>query len=86
MTCGFKWSLMKKRTILGIEVNDAFYGCYSICSSLCPYETISVDASNGKAGIDVGRCQFSRVCYSAYPIRAIETVGVHVLPLHGNRR
>jgi coenzyme F420-reducing hydrogenase delta subunit len=65
---------MKKQTILGIEVNDSFCGRCTICSSLCPYDAISVDPDNGKVEIDTERCQFCGICYSACPVNAIETV------------
>ncbi|MCK5632097.1 4Fe-4S binding protein, partial [Candidatus Bathyarchaeota archaeon] len=65
---------MKKQAVLGIEVNDSFCGRCTICSSLCPYEAISVDPNNGKVEIDTGRCQFCGICYSACPVNAIETI------------
>lgn len=65
---------MSEVSIVGIKLNDNYCGRCSICSSLCPYDAISVDAETGEVTIDVEKCQFCGICYSACPVNAIEIV------------
>lgn len=63
---------MSKTNAVGIEVNDDLCGHCSICSSLCPYEAISVDPTTSDVRLDVEKCQFCGLCYSACPVSAIK--------------
>jgi len=59
---------------VGIKLDDNYCSRCSICRSLCPYESISVDAETGEVKIDVEKCQFCGICYSACPVAAIKMV------------
>ena len=59
---------------VGIKLDDTYCGRCSVCSSLCPYEAISVNPETGEVKIDVEKCQFCGICYSACPVSAIEIV------------
>lgn len=65
---------MSKVDVVGIRLDDTYCGRCSICSSICPYDAISVDAETGEVKIDVEKCQFCGICYSACPVNAIEIV------------
>jgi len=65
---------MSEVGIIGIKLDDNYCGRCSICSSICPYEAISVDAETGEVKIDVEKCQFCGICYSACPVNAIDIV------------
>ncbi len=65
---------MNKVDVVAIRLDDSYCGRCSICSSICPYEAISVDAATGEVKIDVEKCQFCGICYSACPVNAIEIV------------
>lgn len=65
---------MSEAGIIGIKLDDNYCGRCSICSSICPYEAISVDAETGEVKINVEKCQFCGICYSACPVNAIDIV------------
>jgi coenzyme F420-reducing hydrogenase delta subunit/formate hydrogenlyase subunit 6/NADH:ubiquinone oxidoreductase subunit I len=65
---------MSEVGIVGIKLDDDYCGRCSICSSICPYDAISVDAETGEVKIDVEKCQFCGICYSACPVNAIDIV------------
>lgn len=68
------WFGMSKVGIVGIELDDDYCGRCSICSSLCPYDAILVDAVTSEVKIDVEKCQFCGICYSACPVNAIKII------------
>ncbi|UCG36868.1 MAG: hydrogenase iron-sulfur subunit [Candidatus Bathyarchaeota archaeon] len=55
-----------------IRLDDNYCGRCSICSSICPYDAISVDPATEEVKIDAETCQFCGLCYSACPVNAIE--------------
>jgi coenzyme F420-reducing hydrogenase delta subunit len=63
---------MSERGIVGIRIDEDYCGRCSICSSICPYEAISVEAETSQVKVDVEKCQFCGLCYSACPVNAIE--------------
>ncbi|MCW3981660.1 MAG: hydrogenase iron-sulfur subunit [Candidatus Bathyarchaeota archaeon] len=65
---------MSEVGVVGIRIDDDYCGRCSVCSSICPYEAISVEAETGEVKVDVGKCQFCGLCYSACPVKAIETL------------
>ncbi len=65
---------MSETAIVGIRIDDDYCGRCSICSSICPYEAISVVAETGEVRLDVEKCQLCGLCYSACPVAAIEMV------------
>lgn len=65
---------MSEVGVVGIKLDDNYCGRCSICSSICPYDAISVDAETGEVEIDVEKCQFCGICYSACPVNAIEII------------
>jgi len=65
---------MSEKGAVGIRLDDDYCGRCSICSSICPYDAISVDPESGEVKIDVEKCQFCGLCYSACPVNAIEIV------------
>ncbi len=65
---------MSEKGVVAIKLDNNYCGRCSICSSICPYEAISVDSETGEVKIDVEKCQFCGLCYSACPVNAIEIV------------
>ncbi|UCB59742.1 MAG: hydrogenase iron-sulfur subunit [Candidatus Bathyarchaeota archaeon] len=65
---------MSEVGIVGINLDDNYCGRCSICSSICPYDAIGVDAETGEVRIDIEKCQFCGICYSACPVNAIDIV------------
>jgi MinD superfamily P-loop ATPase len=57
-----------------IKLNPDYCGRCTICSSVCPFETISKDPKTNEIILDIEKCQVCGVCYSSCPAGAIESV------------
>jgi len=55
-----------------IQLNADYCGECRICSSVCPFDAISIDPGATAAKIDMDKCQLCGICYSACPAGAIE--------------
>lgn len=57
-----------------IRINTDYCGRCSICSSVCPFEALSLDPETKEVKLDIEQCQVCGICYSACPASAIESV------------
>ena len=57
---------------VGIKINENYCSACAVCSSVCPYEAISLNENTGKVELDVEKCQVCGICSSACPVSAIE--------------
>jgi len=59
---------------VGIKIEDEYCSRCSVCSSVCPFEAISLDEEKEKLVLDVEKCQVCGLCFSACPACAIDIV------------
>jgi len=59
---------------VAIEINNNYCSSCTVCRSVCPFEAIFKDESNGEIKIDVEKCQVCGLCSSACPAEAIDLV------------
>jgi len=59
---------------VGIRINDEYCSKCTVCSSVCPFEAISVDEETGEVKLDIESCQICGICFSSCPASAIESV------------
>lgn len=57
-----------------IKLNPDYCGRCTICSSVCPFETISKDPKTNEIILDIEKCQTCGLCYSACPAGAINII------------
>lgn len=57
-----------------VKINTDYCGRCSICSSVCPFEALSLDPETKEVKLDIEKCQVCGICYSACPASAIESV------------
>ena len=57
-----------------VKIRTDYCGRCSICSSVCPFEALSLDPEAKEVKLDIEKCQVCGICYSACPAGAIESV------------
>jgi len=66
---------------VGIEIYDDYCSDCSICSTVCPFEAISIDEKSGEVKLDIAKCQMCGICVSACPSSAIDLVYYNITSL-----
>jgi len=61
-------------SLVGIKIEDDYCSKCSVCSSVCPFEAISLSEEEGKLVLDVEKCQVCGLCFSACPAYAIDLI------------
>jgi coenzyme F420-reducing hydrogenase delta subunit/MinD superfamily P-loop ATPase len=67
-----------------LRLNADHCGGCRICTTICPYEAISISPGAATAKIDLEKCQACGLCYSACPAGAIESAYYHFASLARN--
>jgi len=57
-----------------VRIKTDYCGRCSICSSICPFEALSLDPEAKEVKLDIEKCQVCGICYSVCPAGAIESV------------
>ena len=57
-----------------VKIKTDYCSRCSICSSVCPFEALSLDPEAKEVKLDIEKCQVCGICYSACPAGAIESV------------
>jgi coenzyme F420-reducing hydrogenase delta subunit/NAD-dependent dihydropyrimidine dehydrogenase PreA subunit len=59
---------------VSVKIDDAHCGRCTVCSSVCPFDAITVAEGASEPKLDLEKCQVCGICSSACPASAIETI------------
>ncbi|MEM1989709.1 MAG: 4Fe-4S binding protein, partial [Candidatus Bathyarchaeia archaeon] len=55
-----------------VRIRNEYCSKCLICSSICPFEAISIDKETGEILLNIEKCQVCGICFSACPSSSID--------------